>query len=75
MNVSTDDIKSIKAGVIKPFLCKDALAMNSACTLVTRVKRVGMPEGVVNYETQKFYETNIVLIRAMGEGDVPVLNR
>ena len=75
MNVSTEDIKNIKAGTIKPFICEDALAMNSACTLVTRVKRVGMPEGVVNYETQKFYETNIILIRAMKEGDDFVLNR
>jgi len=75
MNVSTEDIKNIKAGTIKPFICKDALAMNSASTLVTRVKRVGMPEGVKDYETQKFYETNIILIHALAEEDGYVLNR
>ena len=75
MNVSTVDIKNIKAGTIKPFICKDALAMNSAASLVTRVKRIGMPEGVIDYETQKFYETNIILIHAMKEGDELVLNR
>lgn len=75
MNVSTEDIRNIKAGTIKPFICADALAMNSAGSLVTRLKRVGMPEGVIDYETQKFYETNIILIHAMKEGDEQVLNR
>lgn len=75
MNVSTDDIKAIKPGTVIPFLCKDALAMNTACSLVTRVKRVGMPEGVVDYETQKFYDTNILLIRALCADDVKILNK
>jgi len=75
MNVSTDDIKAIKPGTVRPFLCKDALAMNTACSLVTRVKRVGMPEGVVDYETQKFYDTNILLIRALCADDVKILNK
>ena len=75
MKVSTEDIKMIKPGCIKPFLCEDALAMNSACTLVTRLKHVGLPDGVVNYETQKFYDSNIVLIHAMKEGDEFILNR
>lgn len=75
MSVSSDDIKAIKPGVIKPFLCDDTKDMYSACSLVTRIKRVGMPEGVSGYETQKFYENNILLIRAMREGDEKVLNR
>lgn len=75
MNVSTEDIRAIKPGVIKPFFCENALAINSACSLVTRLKRVGMPEGVVDYETQKFYDMNLLLIHAMKEGDEKVLNR
>lgn len=75
MQVGTDDIRAIKPGTIKPFPCESALAMSSVCTLVTRLKRIGMPDGVVDYETQKFYDTNILLVRAMREGDTYVLNR
>lgn len=75
MNVTTEDIRAIKPGSIKPFVCEDALAINSACSLVTRLKRIGMPDGVVDYETQKFYDINILLIHAMKEGDDKVLNR
>lgn len=75
MNVTTEDIRSIKPGTVKPFLCEDAKAMYSACSLVSILKNKGMPTGVVNYETQKFFENNIVLIHAMGEGDSPVLNK
>lgn len=75
MSVTTEEIRAIKAGTIEPFLCEDALALNSACSLVTRLKRVGMPDGVSNYETQKFYDKNIILIHAMREGDEYVLNK
>ena len=75
MKVSTDDIRAIKPGTIKPFLCENGLELGTAASLVTRLKRVGLPEGVVNYETQKFYDLNIILIRAMKEGDTQVLNR
>jgi hypothetical protein len=34
-----------------------------------------MPEGVVDYETQKFFDLNIVAIRALREGDTKVLNK
>lgn len=84
MNVSTEDIRGIKAGTVKPFVCENALAMDSGCSLVTRLKRIGnesadkgFPEGVVNYETKKFFAKdndgiNILLIHAMREGDPSV---
>lgn len=75
MNVTTEDIRAIKPGAIKPFICEDALAINSACVLVTRLKRVGMPDGVTDYETQKFYDLNLLLIHALRDGDEKVLNR
>lgn len=75
MSVSTEEIRAIKPGTIKPFLCEDANALYSGCSLVSILKRKGMPDGVVDYETQKFFDENILLVRAMKEGDVPVLNR
>ena len=75
MNVTTDEIRAIKPGAVKPFLCEDAKALYTACSLVSILKNKGMPEGVVNYETQKFFENNIILIHAMAEGDQPILNK
>ena len=75
MKVSTDDIRAIKPGTIEPFLCEDAQAMYSAASLIARLKNVGMPEGVVDYETQKFFELNIVASRALRECDTKVLNK
>lgn len=75
MNVSTEDIRNIRPGAIQPFIGLSALEMNSACTKVTRLKRVGTPEGVVDYETQKFYDLHLLLVRAMRDGDTKVLNR
>lgn len=75
MKVSTDDIRMIRPGTIEPFLCDDAQAMYSAASLIARLKNVGMPEGIVDYETQKFFGKNIILIHAMKEGDEKVLNR
>ena len=80
MNVTTDDIRNIKAGRIQPFVCEDDKAMYNACSLVTRMKRMGMPEDVVNYETQKFFAAendgvSLLLIRPMKMGDTFVLNR
>lgn len=75
MNVTTDDIKGIKAGTIKPFICEDARKMQSAATLAGQLKRLGMPDGVVDYEFQKFFDCNVILIHAMKEGDERVLNR
>lgn len=75
MKVTTEAIRAIKPGTIQPFVCDNGLELGTAASLVTRLKRVGMPEGVVNYETKKFYDLNLILIRAMKEGDTNVLNR
>jgi hypothetical protein len=77
MNVSTEDIKNIPAGELKLFPCEDGGKIKSARSLVSIFKERGdFPDGVVNYETKKFeLETGLVFaIRAMREGDVPVLN-
>lgn len=76
MNVSTEDIKRIKAGQIVPFLCEDARKMQSAATMIGQIKRLGMPDGVVDYEFQKFFGTeNIILIHALRENEEKVLNK
>lgn len=78
MNVSTEDIKSIPAGAIRLFPCEDGAKIKSARSLVSIVKeREDYPEGVVDYETKKFVlETGLVFaIRAMREGDEPILRR
>lgn len=75
MNVTTEDIRSIKPGQIRPFICEDAKKMQSAATMVSQMKRSGMPEGVTDYEFQKFFDENIILIHALKEGDENVLNR
>ena len=80
MNVSTEDIRNIKPGTIKPFVCEDGGKMRSACSLISVLKQTGMPEGVVDYETQKFFAekndgVNLILIRPLREGDSRVLNQ
>lgn len=77
MNVSTEDIRNIPAGVIRLFPCEGGGNIRSARTLISIIKDTGLPEGVVDYETQRFkLETGLVLaIRAMREGDTPVLNK
>lgn len=73
MTVTSDQIKSIKPGAIESFNC-DADKMYAVATALSTIKRKGLPEGVVGYEHKKFFERNIITIRAMREGDVPVLN-
>lgn len=75
MNVTTDDIRNIPPGALRIFACEDVKKMRSACSLVTTLKRTDMPEGVVDYETRKEYDMNIVIIRAMRDGDCRILNR
>ncbi len=75
MKITTEDIRMIKPGEIKAFPCEDAAAMYSGCSLVSILKRKGMPEGVSDYETQKDFEKNILLIHAMGDGEASVLNK
>lgn len=75
MNVTTEQLRQIKPGQIRAFLCEDAKALYSGCTLVSLLKRKGVPEGVADYETQKCFDENILLVRALGEGDEPLLNK
>lgn len=75
MNVTSEEIRKIKAGQFKPFVCDDAYKMQSAATIVSQVKRLGMPDGVVDYEVQKFYDDCVVLVHALKEGDEKVLNK
>jgi hypothetical protein len=75
MNVTTEAIRNIKAGQIKPFVCEDGKKLQSAATLISATKRLGMPEGVVDYAFQKFFEENVILVHALGEGEEKVLNK
>lgn len=78
MNVSTEDIKKIPAGAIRLFTMENGAKVRSARSLISIVKESeALPEGVVDYETKKFVtERGLVFaIRAMGEGDTPVLKR
>ena len=78
MNVTTDDIKNIPAGQLRLFPCEDGKKIRSARSLVSIIKETeSMQEGVVDYETKKF-ETEVGLvfaIRAMREGDTPILSK
>lgn len=74
MNVTKEEIRNIKPGAFEPFVCEDAAKMHSAVSLLSQMKRMGMPEGVADYESQKFFDKNILLIHALREGDEKVLN-
>ena len=74
-NVGTDDLRKMKPGQIKPFICTDAAHMNIAVTLISRMKRFGLPEGIVDFETQKFFDENIILVHAMSATCTKVLNK
>lgn len=74
MNVTTEEIRNIKPGATEAFNC-DSGKMYAVATALSTLKRRGLPEGVVDYEHKKFFDKNIVVIRAMRDGDEPVLNR
>ncbi len=73
MSVTTEEIKNIKPGTIEPFSCESG-KMYSIATMITQIKRRGMPDGVVDYEHQKFFDKGIILIRPLREGDTKILN-
>ena len=79
MNVTAEKIKAIKPSAVKGFVCKDKKSMRSAASLVSYVKTYDIPDGVVDYETQKDFDEEtgecIVIIRAMADGDQKVLNK
>ena len=73
MTVGIEDIRSIKPGATEAFNC-DCSKMYAVATTLSVLKRRGLPDGVVDYEHKKFFDRNIIVIRAMREGDVAVLN-
>ena len=78
MNVTTEDIRKVPAGALRLFPCEDGAKIRSARSLVSIVKESeSLPDGVVDYETKKFVTEKglIFAIRAMREGDVPILKR
>lgn len=74
MTVTTEEIKNIKPGATEAFNC-DSEKMYAVATVLSTIKRRGMPEGVADYEHKKLFDKNIIIIRAMREGDEPLLNR
>lgn len=74
MNVTTEEIKAIKPGATEAFHC-DVTKMRSLATILSDMKKYGCcPEGIVEYEHRKFPNKKIVIIRALREGDMKVLN-
>lgn len=67
MNVTVKDIKMIKPGQTKPFLCESENACRNASALVSIVQRTGKPEGVSHYTRTIDYEQKIINITAHGE--------
>lgn len=74
MTVTTEEIKSIRPGSTEAFNC-DSGKMYAVATALSTIKRRGLPDGVADYEHKKLFDKNIIIIRAMREGDEPVLNR
>lgn len=75
MNVTTEDIRKIPPGKLRVFQCEDGKKLRSANTLISTIKRTGMPKGIVDYEFRNEYDLNVILIRALRDGDVKVLMR
>ena len=74
MTVTTEQIRSIKPGATEAFNC-DGDKMYAVATAISTIKRRGIPDGVVDYEHKKFFDKGIIVIRAMRNGDEPILNR
>ena len=75
MAVTLEDIKAIKPGTTEAFNCESG-AMFYVATALSTLKRKpeDMPLGIVGYEHKKFFDKNIIVIRALREGDEKVLN-
>ena len=73
MTVTTEEIKNIRPGSTEAFNC-DSGKMYSVATQLSTIKRRGLPDGVVDYEHKKLFDKNIIIIRAMRDGDSPILN-
>lgn len=74
MTVSSEEIKNIKPGSTEAFNC-DSGKMYAVATQISTIKRRGLPDGVADYEHKKLFDKNIIIIRALREGDEPILNR
>jgi hypothetical protein len=74
--VTLEDIKAIKPGATEAFNCESD-AMYAVATALSTLKRrpKSMPEGIIAYEHKKFFDKEIIIIRALREGDEPVLNK
>lgn len=72
-NVTTDEIRNIKPGATEAFHC-DSSKMYAVATALSTLKRRGLPDGVVDYEHRKYFDKDIIVIRALRVGDEPVLN-
>ena len=75
MNPTVKDIIVIKPGKSKAFICDSPKGCNSARVQVQHVKRMYMPEGVVNYSVHTQWEDNIVVITAIAKQDDMKKNR
>ena len=75
MNPTVKDIIGIKPGKSKAFICDSPKGCNSARVQVQHVKRMYMPEGVVNYSVHTQWEDNIVVITAIAKQDDMKKNR
>jgi hypothetical protein len=64
MNVTVKDIKAIKPGQTKPFLCDSENACKNASTLISIVQRTARPEGVSRYSRKIDYDQKIINITA-----------
>ena len=73
MTVTLEQIRNIRPGATEAFLCDDE-KMYAVAVAISTVKRRGMPSGVIDYEHKKFFGKGIIVIRALREGDVPMLN-
>lgn len=62
MNVGVEDIRNIKPGKMEVFVCEDMRKVRSARSLIAFVKETGMPEGVADYESEKFVKDGIILL-------------
>lgn len=74
MSVSTEEIRNIRPGTTEAFNC-DGSKMYAVATALSTLKRRGLPDGVADYEHKKFFDKNIIIIRALREGEEAVLNR
>lgn len=64
MNVTVKDIKAIRPGETKPFLCESEKACKNAGILVSYVQRIDRPDGISHYTRKIDYDQKIINITA-----------